>query len=256
MATETIQAIHIIGTSHIARQSVAQVRKYIESEKPDIVALELDKRRAISLMQQHRGVPPLSMIFQVGMFGYLFALLGNLVARRLGRLVGVNPGEEMREAMSLARKNNSQLALMDQDILLTLRRLSKAISFRDVWQFIKDIFNSIFRRKKLLQDFAGFDLGSVPTAKVVQVLISRIKRDYPSIYKVLIHERNVVMAHRLAALREKYPGKRVLAVMGAGHVPGVRELLRARQEKSGDKSGNTSGGKSGDSTYSYRFSVG
>ena len=39
----------IIGTSHIARQSLQEVTATIEKEKPDIIALELDKRRFYAL---------------------------------------------------------------------------------------------------------------------------------------------------------------------------------------------------------------
>jgi len=47
--------LEIIGTSHIARQSLEEVEKAITEGRPDIVALELDNRRLHALMSGEKG---------------------------------------------------------------------------------------------------------------------------------------------------------------------------------------------------------
>ena len=41
-----------LGTSHIAKQSLDEVKKYIANEKPDIIGLELDRNRLHVLMDK------------------------------------------------------------------------------------------------------------------------------------------------------------------------------------------------------------
>ena len=78
----------IIGTSHISSESVDAITKFIEEEKPEIIALELDKDRFYSIQQSKREAG-FREIFQVGVKGYLFSLIGEYVERKLGEKVGV-----------------------------------------------------------------------------------------------------------------------------------------------------------------------
>ena len=46
--------ITMIGTSHIAKESVSEVKNYIIKEKPDIIALELDRPRLAALLNKKK----------------------------------------------------------------------------------------------------------------------------------------------------------------------------------------------------------
>src|SRR3989344_985967 len=93
-----------LGTSHIAKQSLDEVKKYIEEEKPDIIALELDKRRLHALVSKGPRKIELSNIKRIGFKGFLFSLFGAWAEKKLGKLVGVSPGAEMRQAIRIAKK--------------------------------------------------------------------------------------------------------------------------------------------------------
>ena len=218
-----------LGTSHIAKQSMNEVKKYIETEKPDIIALELDKKRLPALMQKQRKIE-LRMIRRIGIKGFLFSLFGAWAEKKLGKLVGVAPGSEMRLAVKLANKNKLKIALIDQDIEITLRRLSKELSWKEKWNFISDIFKSVFSGKKEID----FDLRTVPEKKVINKLVGKLKERYPNVHKVLIEERNSVIAYNLKKLMESAPDKKILVVLGAGHVEDVLDLIKIKQ--SGDVS--------------------
>ena len=71
------------------------------------------------------------------------------------------------------------------------------------------------------------DLTKVPPAELVKKLLLVVKVRYPGIYRVLVEERNAVMARNLSRLREREPEARILAVVGAGHVEGITALLAA-----------------------------
>ena len=211
----------VIGTSHIAKQSLEDVKKAIEGWKPDIVALELDRRRLYSLFKKP-GKIRIYDIKRVGIKGFIFSLMGAWAGKKLGKMVGVAPGSEMKKAVRLAKKNKIKLALIDQDIEVTLKRFSKSLTWGEKWNFIVDVIKSIFVRKEVIE----FDLTKVPSKKVIKKLVDQVKKRYPNIYKVLIEERNEVMAENLRKIMEIYPDKKILAIIGAGHEDDILELIK------------------------------
>ncbi len=211
----------IIGTSHIAKQSLEDVERVIKEKKPDIVALELDRKRLYSLFKK-QGKIRIYDIKRVGIKGFIFSLIGAWAEKKLGKMVGVAPGSEMKKTVRLARKHDIKIALIDQDIEITLRRFSKSLSWKEKWNFLVDIIKAIFIRKNTIE----FDLTKVPSKKVIKKLVGKVKERYPNIYNVLIEERNHVMAENLKKIMEKYPSKKILAIVGAGHEDGILNLIK------------------------------
>jgi len=211
----------IIGTSHIAKQSLDEVEEAIEKGKPDIIALELDRRRLYSLFK-NPGKIRIYDIKRVGIKGFIFSLIGAWAEKKLGKMVGVMPGSEMKKAVGLAKKNKIMIALIDQDIEITLKRFSKSLTWKERWNFFADIIKAIFVRKKVIE----FDLTKVPSKKIIKKLVSQVKKRYPNIYNVLIVERNHVMAENLRKIMEKYPDKKILAIIGAGHEEDILNLIK------------------------------
>jgi len=212
----------LIGTSHISPESLKEVEDTIEEKKPDIVAIELDKRRLIGLLQKKKGKLRFRDIKRIGIKGYLFSLIGAWVEKKLGEQVGTKPGSEMLRAVKAARKHGAMLALIDQDIEITLRRFSQELTWKEKWNFIVDIFKGAVLRKKEID----FDLRKVPSQKVINKLVRKVKKRYPSIYKVLIVERNNIMAANLASIIRTYPDKLIVAVVGAGHEKELLDLVK------------------------------
>lgn len=211
----------IIGTSHIAKQSLDEVEKAIVKGKPDIIALELDRKRLYGLFKKS-GKIRIYDIKRVGIKGFIFSLIGAWAEKKLGKLVGIAPGSEMKKAVRLARKHNIKIALIDQDIEITLRRFSKSLTWKEKWNFIVDIVKAVFFRKKVIE----FDLTKVPSKNVIKKLVGQVKERYPNIYKVLIEERNNVMAENLRKIMENYQDKKILAIIGAGHEDYILELIK------------------------------
>lgn len=211
----------ITGTSHIAKQSLEDVGKEIEEGKPDIVALELDRRRLYSLFKKP-GKMRIYDIKRVGIKGFIFSLIGAWAEKKLGKMVGVAPGSEMKKAVMLAKKNKIKIALIDQDIEITLKRFSKSLTWKEKRNFVVDIIKAVFVRKNIIE----FDLTKVPSRKVIKKLVGQVKKRYPNIYKVLIEERNSIMAENLRKIMETYPDKKILAIIGAGHEDDILRLLK------------------------------
>ena len=98
--------ITILGTSHIAKQSIQEITTAIKNQKPDLVAVELDAPRAQALIHGAKGRISLSDIRQIGIKGFLFAKVGQIIQQKLGKMVGISPGSEMKTALELATKSN------------------------------------------------------------------------------------------------------------------------------------------------------
>lgn len=220
----------LLGTSHISIESIKNVEKTIKKEKPGIVAVELDKDRLVALFSKKRKKHSLK---GVGLKGFLFAVIGAYVEKKLGSIVNVEPGSEMKTAIRLAKEQNAKVALIDQHITVTLKRFSQTFSWKEKWRLLVDIFRGIFFKKKELAKIGlkDFDLTKVPEKEVIRKLIDFVKNRYPNIYKVLVQERNEYMANNLAKLIERFPKEKIVAVIGAGHEEELLSLVKQKLYK-------------------------
>jgi pheromone shutdown-related protein TraB len=218
--------ITIIGTSHIAEQSVNEIKRAMEA-KPDIVTVELDFGRANALMHGGKSKLSLREIAHIGLKGYLFAIIGQYVQQKLGKVVGISPGSDMKTAMELARKHKIDVAFIDQPIRTTLRNFSKSLSWRERWNFVVDLLKGLIFPKKQIKQLGldRFDLSKVPAKEVIKKLVGQMRKRYPNVYKSLVEDRNKYMVKKLVRLVRDHPGKKILCVVGAGHKEGMEELL-------------------------------
>jgi len=218
---ETFQNLTLIGTSHISKESIKEIKAFVEKNKPDIIAVELDRPRLVQLFSNKDEGPSFTSIFRVGLKGFMFAVIGRYAQKKLGEIVGIKPGSDMKTAVLLAKKNKNKLALIDQDIRITLQRFSKYFSWKEKWTLLKEIVMALFKRGPLVK----FDLRKVPSEKLIKRLLLEVKKKYPNIYHVLVEERNVFMAKNLKSMITKEPEKKILAIVGAGHVEGMMKLI-------------------------------
>jgi len=217
-----VAKLKIIGTSHIAPESIKKVEKSILETKPDIVAVELDRKRLVALLSKNKSKLSYRDIKRVGFKGWLFALIGAWAEKKLGAKVGVSPGAEMLKAIAAAQQIGAKVALIDQDIEITLKRFSRTLSWKEKFTFLGDLFKGVVLRKGI-----QFDLSKVPPQKLIDELIEDVRKRYPNVYLVLVKERNEYMAHKLMHIVKNYPDSRIVAVVGAGHEKEIIQLLKS-----------------------------
>ncbi len=198
----------VLGTSHIARESIQEVERIITEKKPDIIAIELDLARYRAIVSQKKA---LSSFKKLDFKTFIINYIGACAEKSLGKQTGIKPGTEMKTAIKLAKINKIPLFLIDQPINITLRKLSQ-ITRKEKITLIKDFFITIFKKGNI-----SFDLNKVPSKKIINSLIKETRERYPTIYKVLVEERNVYMAKALYKIINKFPNKEILAIVGAGH---------------------------------------
>ena len=218
----------VIGTSHIAKQSLKEVESTFIKQNPDIIALELDQKRFLALTTKRTKKIKLKDIKKIGLKGLLFNIIGAWIEQKLGKLVGVKPGSEMLQAIGLAKKYRKNIALIDQDIEITLKKISSSLTWKEKLNFIIDILKGIFFKKSELKKLGikKIDLTKVPSKRIVKKIIKEVKKRYPTLYRVLIEERNQIMASNLYELMSNNPDKKIIAIVGAGHEEEIIKIIK------------------------------
>jgi len=214
--------IILVGTAHISKDSVKEVKKVIDEYKPDIVAVELCNRRyeAITKKDQWENTPVTKLLKSNNAFLLLAQTFLGSIQRKLGKEYGVEPGSEMIAAMDAAKKKGLDVALIDRDISITLRRAWRRMGFREkfrlVWEFLKAIVG--FDEEEMEE----LDLKKLMDEDVISSLMEEFGEIAPSVSDVLIHERDKYIAKKIQDEGKK---GRVVAVVGAGHLKGIKDHL-------------------------------
>ncbi|MFA6283699.1 MAG: TraB/GumN family protein [Desulfurivibrionaceae bacterium] len=221
--------IFLIGTAHISKESVELVRQVIAKEKPDCVCVELDEKRYEALAK--RKTWELLDLREIIRRKQLSTLLINLVLasyqKRLGDQMGVKPGTELLEAVQEAEKHGIPVALCDRDVRVTLRRAWQSTSFWRKNYLLASIFASMFEETEITED----KLRELKESDVLSELLSELGQALPELKRVLIDERDTFLAEKIKGAE----GTRLVAVVGAGHVTGIKAALG--EDRSGQMEG-------------------
>jgi len=210
--------LRIIGTAHVSSASVELVKEQIEQWKPNLVAVELCDSRLRSLQQpDDLDNDDLLKIIKEGKSAMI--LLQSALAaqqRRMGMETGEKPGAELLAAIEIAEENNIDHALIDRDVVVTLRRAWRKMGLREKWR----VLNALLWE----DDDEEFDLDElIEDSDLLTTMMEEARDAAPRAGEVLIDERDAFLAGRIQQIRGK--GK-VLAVVGAGHINGIIEHLQ------------------------------
>ncbi len=216
-------SIEVLGTGHIFQRSVEEVRENIQEKKPDIVALELDRGRFYSLMENFEGKEEkrewLGIVRGGGSFPVLTFLLEKL-QKKLGERLGVFPGSEMIQAVKSARGIGSKIVLIDRDIRITMNHFL-TIPFKERVRLLK-LGGVDWNGKELFLEGSVEDLLK---KEVIESVLDEVKKKLPCIYQALVDERDRFMSYNLFHIQKQNPEKRILVVVGAGHRKGILRYL-------------------------------
>lgn len=216
--------IVLLGTAHVSRESVDEVRRVISEEKPDRVCVELDEGRYTS-MSQGSGWKDLN-VGKVIRQGKGFLLMANLVLssfqRRLGKDLGVKPGEEMLAAVQVSQELSIPYSLCDRNIQITLRRAWSRTRFWGKIKMLAALLTSVFSDEKL----SAADIEKLKQKDILQNMMEELAQFLPAAKEVLIDERDKYLAARIFQAE----GSRMVAVVGAGHLDGIAAHIAAMSE--------------------------
>jgi pheromone shutdown-related protein TraB len=214
------ECLTIIGTAHVSAESVEEVKDKIYEIQPDRVAIELDLARYTKLKNSMMGIEEDDSISvtkiikenKVGLF--LVTTVLSYFQSKIGEEVDVAPGSEMVGAIEAAEDLGIPLALIDRNINTTLERALNRMSFIDKVKFLIGILTTD-------TDDEEIDIEELKNPDKLDDLLEMFKDEAPGIYEVLVHERDAYLAGSLLRI----PEDKVVAVVGAGHQPGINRYL-------------------------------
>ncbi len=216
--------IILIGTAHISSDSVNTVRQVITEEKPDTVCIELDEQRYRSLTDT-KAWQSLDLVKAIrqGQGPFLLANLAlSAFQKRMGLETGVKPGAELAAAAEVAKEQGSEICLIDRNIRTTLLRAWRKTGLWKKLQVFAALFNGLFETQKLDEE----QLTALRQGDTLTAMLDEMGDMLPAMKTVLVDERDQYMAEHI----RQAPGKRLVAVVGAAHVPGMRRRLAEQSD--------------------------
>lgn len=211
--------ITLVGTAHVSKESVEEVKETINNIKPDCVAVELDEKRADSIQNADRY----SQLDLVKVFKRKegFLLLANLILssfqKRMGLNAGVKPGDEMLAALDAAKELGVRCELVDRPIQITLKRAWAKNSFWGKIKLLATLISSAFGK----EDVDPQEIENLKNRNEMDSMMNELSEYMPVIKEVLIDERDRYLASKIWMAE----GTNIVAVLGAGHLPGVKAWL-------------------------------
>lgn len=211
--------IVLIGTAHVSKESIAEVKNEIESLKPDCVAVELDEKRYNSMMdpESWKNLDIVKVLKRREGFLMLANLVLSSFQKRMGKNVGVKPGDEMLAAINCAKENNILFTLVDRPIQVTLRRAWAKNSLWGKCKLLASMIASAFDNEEISED----EIEKLKSGNEMDSMMKELSEYLPSVKEVLIDERDRYLASHIW----ESEGNTIVAVLGAGHLPGVKAYL-------------------------------
>lgn len=218
------ECLKIIGTAHVSQDSVDEVKDAIYEHQPDVVAIELDRGRYIRLKEQMTGIErddtiSVTKIIKENKVSLFFTTtLLSYFQSKIGADVDVAPGSEMIGAIEASEDLGIPIALIDRDINVTLQRALNKMGFIEKSKFLFGLLGSVFG---LGDDEEDIDIEDLKNPENLDELMEMFKDEAPSVHEVLVHERDAYLAGSIMNI----PQDHVIAVVGAGHKPGIEKYL-------------------------------
>ena len=207
--------IVLIGTAHVSKQSVDLVKEIIEAEKPDTVCVELCQSRYQNITQkdQWQEMDIIKVIRQKKSFLLLSNLILAAFQKRIASKLDVRPGQEMIQAIESAQAIGAHVHLADRDVRVTLARTWRQMG---LWTKVKLISQLVLSFGEL-DDIAEEDVERMKKQDMLEAILSELGHSMPSLRHALIDERDQYLAAKIRSA----PGQKIVAAVGAGHVPGI-----------------------------------
>lgn len=214
----------LIGTAHVSKQSAEQVKEVIEAEQPDSVCIELDEQRYESIHDKNKWAK--MDIFKVIKDGKATLLLMNLAIssfqNRIAKQFDIKAGQEMIQGIESAKEVGAELVLADRNIQVTFSRIWRGIGLKGKATLLSSVFYSIFSKETITEE----EMEQMKKQDMLDSMLHELTENFPRLKKPLIDERDQYLAQKI----KHAPGKKIVAVLGAAHVPGIIEQIEVEHD--------------------------
>lgn len=207
--------ITLLGTAHVSSKSAELVERVIKEEEPDTVCVELCESRYQALTQKKRwqDTDLMKIIKEKKAFFLLSNFMLSSLQKKIGMKLGIKPGEEMMRAIQAAWAAGTDIHLADRDIRITLSRAWRSMSLWSKFKLMGQFIASLAGMDEISEE----DVEELKKKDVLESLLLEISASQPQLTRILIDERDQYLACKI----RNAPGEKIVAVVGAGHVPGI-----------------------------------
>ena len=208
-----------IGTAHVSRNSVEQVKEVIESERPDSVCIELDEQRYQTIIEgdKWKNTDIIKIIKEKKSTLLLVNLILSSFQKRIAKQFGINAGQEMIQGIESAKTTGANLVLADRNIQTTFSRIWHGVRIWGKIRLIAGIVFSIFNTEEITEE----DLEKLKSQDMLDSILNDLTATFPDLKRPLVDERDQYLAQKI----KEAPGNKVVAVLGAAHIPGIKEEI-------------------------------
>ena len=211
--------IYILGTAHVSKISKEEVLKTIDENAFDTICIELDQRRYNSLNNPKKWEETnIIDVIKKKQTGFLLAnLILSSYQKRVASKINSQSGIEMITAIKEAKEKNIHLELIDRDIQTTFSRIYQKHNLWQKAKLIVSLISAIFDDEEINDK----DIEALKQEDILDMALKDIEKAFPIVSEVLIDERNKILAQNI----KKAPGKKILAIVGAAHIPGILKYI-------------------------------
>ncbi len=211
--------LYLVGTAHVSLQSVELVEETINEINPDTICIELDDKRYNSIMnkQKYEDLDIVKIIREKQLFFFIGQFIMASYQKKIAEKTGSRPGMEFKKAIELGEEKGAVMVMADRNIGTTLKRAFRLTPFWDKMKFLGSLFIADD------DDFDNLDIEQLKEHDAIERIVGSFEDELPVTKEVLIDERD----RYLASMIYENLGEVTVAVVGAGHVPGMLKQFDA-----------------------------
>lgn len=216
--------IILIGTAHVSKDSADLVKEVIQNEKPDTVCVELCNTRLNSIRDNDKwhNMDIIKIIKEKKALLLLMNLMLASFQKKIAEKFDIQPGQEMINAIEAAEESGAEIIPVDREIQTTLSRIWRNMGVWEKTKLMSQLIFSLGNSDEITED----DIEQMKQEDILQTLLADVKKSHPVMEKILIDERDQYLTEKI----RQSPGKRIVAVVGAGHVPGIKRYMAEEKE--------------------------
>jgi len=214
----------LLGTAHISKASAQKVTELLRSGEFDSVAIELCYSR-------HRSIVDPDALAKMDLFQVIREGKATMVAaslalgafqQRMAEKLDIKPGAEMRAAIEVADDLKMPVLLVDREIGTTLKRVYRRVGWWQRMNLIAGLMASVVSRHEVSEE----EIEKLKEGDILESTFTQFAEEAKELYTPLVDERDRFMAARIRQEIRKGNHRRLLTVVGAGHLKGIAYYLQ------------------------------
>ncbi len=221
--------VSVLGTAHVSKKSAETVSELLNNGEYTDVAIELCDSRFQNL-QKPNSLAEMDL-FQVIRDGKAPMVMASLALssfqQRIAEQFGIEPGAEMRAALDASGKNDQKVHLIDREIGTTLKRVYRSVPWWKRALLFTGLITSVMSKEEVEEE----EIEKLKQGDLLESTFGEFKDEAPEIYAPLIDERDQFMANKIYHIVATDKPGALLAVVGAGHLPGMEKYLHALRDE-------------------------